>query len=91
MTGRNKNADIIGDEYIYFFCGNWWKIGVGFQKGRLYQVWFVAGFIRVQKKAGVVISKYFIFSIPGHIFHLRKVWGKARELGKKHVRESSMA
>lgn len=32
--------------------------------------------------AGVVISKYFIFSIPGHIFHLRKVWDKARKLGK---------
>lgn len=32
--------------------------------------------------AGVVISKYFIFSIPGHILHLRKVWDKARKLGK---------
>lgn len=41
-----------------------------------------AGFGRVQKEASVVISKYFSFSIPGHIFHLRKAWDKARELEK---------
>lgn len=32
--------------------------------------------------AGIVINKCFIFRIPGHTFHLRKVWGKAKELEK---------
>lgn len=53
-----------------------------FQKGRVYQIRFIAGLLSVQKVAGVVISKYYIFSIPKHILHLWKVWDKAGELGK---------